>query len=114
MNKQRKSVYNLVASLLCEAAKQRSSEAAKQRSSEAKQKKSVIVYIKQGNKLVDFITGNNSLELAYLKSCIIYLSSRDLTIKTNTLSKRSKQAKQFHNFFCKYKEKSLSFFFHFV
>lgn len=85
MNKKRKSLYNLG----------------------TRNRKAVIIYIKEGNKLVDFIPGNNSLEFDCLKDCIIYLKSIGLTIKRSTLSKRIKEGKEFHNFFCKYQEKSL-------
>lgn len=63
--------------------------------------------IKEGNKLVSFVPGNNILEFDYLKNCIYYLKSLGLTIKRNTLSKRISQAREFHNFLCKYQENSL-------
>jgi len=85
MNKERKALYNLG----------------------TRNRKSVILEIKEGNKLVDFEPDNSSLEFDSLKDCIIYLRSLGLTIKRNTLSKRIKEAKEFHNFFCRYREKSL-------
>lgn len=85
MNKERKALYTLG----------------------TRNRKSVIIEIKEGNKLVDFEPGNSSLEFDSIKDCIIYLRSLGLTIKRNTLSKRIKQAKEFHNFFCRYQEKSL-------
>ena len=77
MNKERKSLYNLG----------------------TRNRKGVILFIKEGKKLIDFIPGNNSLEFDSLKSCITYLRSLGLTIKRNTLSKRIKEGKEFHNFF---------------
>lgn len=64
MNKERKSLYNLG----------------------TRNRKAVILYIKEGNKLVDFIPVNNSLEFYSLKDCIIYLKSLGLTIKRSTLN----------------------------
>lgn len=85
MNKERKDLYNL----------------------SSHNKKNLILEIKEGNRLVNFIPGNSSLEFDSIKSCTIYLRSLGLTIKRDTLSKRIKEAKEFYNFFCKYQEKSL-------
>ncbi len=59
MNKERKALYSLG----------------------TRNKKSVIIEIKEENKLVDFESGNSSLEFNSIKNCIIYLRSLDLTIK---------------------------------
>lgn len=67
--------------------------------------KTVVLEFKKVNKLVDPSQG--SLEFDSLKSCVSYLRSLGLTIKRATLSKRIKEGREFHGFFCKYQEKSL-------
>lgn len=77
----------------------------------------VVLEIKEGNKWVDPANLllsplikkalGNSLEFDSITSCVLYLKTLGLTIKRDTLSKYIKQKKEFHNFICKYLEKSL-------
>lgn len=85
MNKERKALYTLG----------------------TRSKKNVVLEIKEENKYVDFVPGNSSLEFDSLKDCITYLRSRGLIIKRDSLSKRIKNAKIFHKFLGKFKERSL-------
>ena len=69
----------------------------------------IVLEIKEGNTLVDpstLITGN-FLKFNSLTSCIEYLKSLGMIIKRDTLSKYIKKGKVFHNFYCKYQDKSL-------
>lgn len=62
--------------------------------------KTVVLEFKKVNILVDPYEA--SLEFDSLKSCVSYLRSLGLTIKRATLSKRIKEGREFHGFFCKY------------
>jgi len=65
----------------------------------------VILDIKKNNTFVD-PSATNKLEFNSLTSCITYLHSLGLKIKRDTLSKYIKLGKVFHNFYCKYSDKS--------
>ena len=66
----------------------------------------VVLEFKKVNILVALF--QSSLQFDFLKSCVSYLRSLGLTIKRATLSKRIKEGREFHGFFCKYQEKSLA------
>lgn len=73
-----------------------------------RRKKNVLFEVLEGNKFVEFLPGKKTnLEFDSLKECVIYLESLGLRVKRDTLSKRIKAGKEFHKFFCKYKEISL-------
>lgn len=61
--------------------------------------------IKVGNTFVDF--WGHTLTFYSLTSCIEYLRELGLTIKRDTLTKDIKNEKVFHNFLCKYSDKTL-------
>lgn len=71
----------------------------------ARGSKSIILEIKEENKLVDK-TGN-TLEFDSLTSCISYLRSLGLKTKRDTLSKYIKEEKPFYGFIGKFYEKTL-------
>ena len=85
MNKERKALYTLG----------------------TRNKKSVVLEIKEGNKFVNFVPGNSSLEFNSITDCMTYLRSLGLIIKRDTLSKRIKSAKEFYKFLGKFIERSL-------
>lgn len=66
---------------------------------------SVELEIKVGNTFVDF--WGHTLNFYSLTSCIEYLRELGLTIKRDTLTKDIKNEKVFHNFLCKYSDKTL-------
>lgn len=70
--------------------------------------KSIILEIKEENKLVDKegVQGN-TLEFDSLTSCISYLRSLGLKTKRDTLSKYIKEGKPFNGFIGKFYEKTL-------
>lgn len=65
----------------------------------------IILEIKKGNTFLDY--WGHTLNFISLTSCIEYLRKLGLTIKRNTLNKYIKIEKVFHNFLCKYSNKSL-------
>lgn len=65
----------------------------------------VELEIKEGNTFVD--SWNHTLKFDSLTSCIEYLRGLGLIIKRDTLTKYIKIEKVFHNFICKYSDKSL-------
>jgi hypothetical protein len=66
---------------------------------------SVELEIKEGNIFVDY--KGHALNFDSLTSCIEYLRGLGLTIKRDTLTKYIKNEKVFHNFLCKYSDKTL-------
>ena len=66
---------------------------------------SVELEIKEGNIFVD--STDHALNFDSLTSCIEYLRGLGLTIKRDTLTKYIKNEKVFHNFLCKYSDKTL-------
>jgi hypothetical protein len=67
----------------------------------------VELEILEGNKFITSEFIGNKLEFNSLTLCIEFLHSKGLFIKRETLSKYIKLRKVFHNFSCKYLEKSL-------
>ena len=68
---------------------------------------SVQLEIKEGNIFVD--STDHALNFDSLTSCIEYLRGLGLTIKRDTLTKYIKNEKVFHNFLCKYSDKTLPY-----
>ena len=71
----------------------------------SRRSKSVILEVKQGNKLVN--PQKNTLEFESLISCALYLRSLGLNINRFTISNYIKQGKVFHGFLASYFEKTL-------
>ena len=68
---------------------------------------SVELEIKEGNAFVNSDSIGQTLNFDSLTSCIEYLRELGLTIKRATLTKYIKNEKVFHNFLCKYSDKTL-------
>jgi hypothetical protein len=68
---------------------------------------SVLLEIREGNRFVDPRVSGNKLEFNSLTLCAEYLRNLGIIIKRDTLLKYIKKEKVFHNFFCKYLDKSL-------
>jgi hypothetical protein len=66
----------------------------------------VKLEIKEGNTFVDSV--GKTLNFDSLTSCIEYLRGFGLIIKRDTLTKYIKLEKVFHNFLCKYLDKTLT------
>jgi hypothetical protein len=67
----------------------------------------VELEIKEGNTFVCEASKGQTLKFDSLTSCVEYLRGLGLTIKRDTLTKYIKIEKVFHNFLCKYPDKTL-------